>query len=326
MSTPPLTDQDFLAALGLATRAPSLHNSQPWRFRRTGDIVELRSDPARALPVGDPTGRGARLACGAALLNLRLALAAVNRPAEVVPLPDRNDPTLVARLTVSGQRPPSTEEKELAAAIPRRRSQRNPFLDAVVPPTHRAAMATAAAAEGGVLLFVTEPAAVGDVADLVHEASTVLNRQPEYLEELRSWTRPDPTRTDGVPHSAAGPAPATHELLERRDFGGDPAPADRRYEDRPLIAVLASYGDSPRDQVVAGQALQRVLLTATRLGLVASMLSQPIEVPEARQRLAALLGRRLVPQMVLRMGFGIPGPPTPRRPVHEVIDSAAGQG
>jgi nitroreductase len=324
MSALPLTDQEFRAAVELAARAPSLHNSQPWRFRRVGDdAVELRSDPARAVPIGDPTGRGARVACGAALLNLRLALAVANRPSAVEPIPDRADPSLLARVTLGAPRPPSSEERELAASIPRRRSQRNPFLDAVVPPTHRAAMATAAAAERGVLLFVTEPAAVADVADLIHAASTVLGRQPGYLDELRSWTRQDPASTDGVLRSAAGPAPAPHELLERRDFGGDPAPAHRRYEDRPLIAVLASFGDSPREQVDAGQALQRVLLTATKLGLVASMLSQPIEVPDVRQRLATLLGRRVVPQMVLRMGFGIPGPPTPRRPAHEVIDAAA---
>jgi nitroreductase len=313
---PPLSEVEFIAAVELATRAPSLHNSQPWRFRRTSDTtIELRTDPDRALPVADPAGHAARIACGAALLNLRLGLAAVNRPSRVELLPDRDDPTLLARLTLAAAGPPTNEDRALAAAIPRRRSQRNPFVDAVVPFMHRGAMEGAAAREASVLVFLTEAGEVADLADLVHTANATLNRRPGYLDELRSWIHPD-----GVPQHAAGPAPALHELLERRDYGGDPAPEHRRYEDRPLVAVLASFGDSHWAQLKAGQALQRVLLTATRLGLAASMLSQPIEVAAPRQRLGAMIGRLAVPQMVLRIGFGVPGRATPRRPARDVIE------
>ena len=50
------------------------------------------------------------------------------------------------------------------------------------------------------------------------------------------------------------------------------------------------------------------------------MFSQPIEVPSAREQLRAAVGRRGIPQMVLRLGFGRPGQPTPRRPVNEVLE------
>ena len=105
-----------------------------------------------------------------------------------------------------------------------------------------------------------------------------------------------------------------------RDFGGGPRAPGRDFESDPLVAVLGTAGDTTLDQLAAGQALQRVLLTATEHRLAASMLSQPIEVPAARERLRKGLGRLGVPQMVLRIGYGRPGFPTPRRPVADVID------
>lgn len=318
-----LTDDQFRAAVELAVRAPSLHNSQPWRFRRAGDTVDVYADAARQLPVADPTGRGVRLACGAALLNLRLALAAQGRPAMADLFPDRARPELLARLTLGQDRPASPAEAALAAAIPKRHSQRAPFLDTAVPPTHRVALTAAAERESGVLVLVTDRSAIAHVAELVRSANTTLANRPGYLDELRAWTRPDGPAEDGVPRRAGGPAPAPHEMLTRRDFGGAPAPEHRRYESEPLLAVLCSLGDSPHDQVVAGQALQRVLLTATSVGLVASMLSQPIEVPADRDQLRTRLGRVTVPQMVLRIGFGHPGAVTPRRAADDVIDAGA---
>lgn len=78
-------------------------------------------------------------------------------------------------------------------------------------------------------------------------------------------------------------------------------------------------GDRPLDQVVAGQALAKVLLTATTAGLEASMISQPIEVPAARDRLRRSLSRTGYPQLTLRFGYGTPGRPAPRRAVDDVL-------
>jgi hypothetical protein len=74
------------------------------------------------------------------------------------------------------------------------------------------------------------------------------------------------------------------------------------------------------DQLVAGQALQRILLTLTDAGLACSMMSQPIEVPAARDQLRRSLSRSGVPQMALRIGYGRPGSPTARRDLPDVLE------
>ena len=61
----------FLVAA--AARAPSVHNTQPWRFRAGPDAVELWTDPRRKLRA-DPSGREMLISCGAALFGLRLVI------------------------------------------------------------------------------------------------------------------------------------------------------------------------------------------------------------------------------------------------------------
>ena len=104
-----------------------------------------------------------------------------------------------------------------------------------------------------------------------------------------------------------------------RDFQGSERHLGKDYESDPLVVVLCSHYDSPLGDLQAGQAMQRVLLTATVHGLSASFLSQPIEVPRVREDLRRALGGVLVPQTVLRMGYSTPVPPTPRRPVSELL-------
>src|SRR5437764_13761978 len=69
-----LSATDITGVLQAGSLAPCLHNSQPWRFRILSDQIELHADLERSLPATDPEGRELRLSCGAALLNLRLAL------------------------------------------------------------------------------------------------------------------------------------------------------------------------------------------------------------------------------------------------------------
>lgn len=313
------TVEHLRTAVADAVRAPSLHNTQPWRFRLRDGGIELAVDPTRRLPATDPSGWGARIACGAALYNLRLALAVAGTPASVRLRPYPADPDVVARLVPDLPRRPTPVELDLHAAVARRFSNRQPFRPDPVPADLRWRLAEAARVEQCWLELVIGTSAVNAFAELAHSAHRVLERDPAYRTERVGWTRDEPA-PDGVPASAGGPRSAPQDLLPQRDFGGRPRSPGRDFEQEPLVAVVIAAGNTATDQVVAGQALQRVLLTATDAGLAVSLLSQPIEVPGARERLRRSLGRFGTPQMVLRIGYGQPGRPTPRRPVDDVLD------
>lgn len=316
------TVEQLRTAVADALRAPSLHNTQPWRFRLSEGGIELSVDPQRRLPATDPTGWGARIACGAALFNLRLALAVAGTPALVRLRPYPTEPEVVARLVPDLPRRPTPAEQSLYAAIPRRFSNRAPFWPDPVPADARWRLGEAARAEQGWLELLIGVSAVNAFAEIARSANRVLERDQDYRSERAEWIRSEPA-PDGVPAAAGGPQSEPQDLLPQRAFGGRNRAPGRDFEPEPLVAVLGSTGNTTTDQIIAGQALQRVLLTATDSGLSASMISQPIEVPGAREQLRLSLGRFGTPQMVMRIGYGQPGWPTPRRTVDEVIDLPA---
>jgi hypothetical protein len=310
---------DFVKVVETAVRAPSLLNNQPWRFRLRDDGIDLLVDRRRLLATVDASGWGARIGCGAALFNLRLALAVFGKPAAVRLMPDPDDPYLVAALHPEPSRPAMPVERRLYQAITHRRSNRAPFLDKPVPLSVRSDLIAAAKAEDATLDLLVGPIAVEAAALLVRTADRVLAGDAGYQAELARWTHRSADAPDGVTAMAGGPAPGLDELLARRDFGDVPLPDHLGYEREPLLGVLCAAGDWPADQVRAGQALQRVLLTATDLGLAASLFSQPIEVLAVREQLRRVVRRGGDPQMFMRFGYATSAPPTNRRPIGDVI-------
>jgi nitroreductase len=301
-----------------AIRAPSLHNSQPWLFGLRDGAIEIRVDPDRRL-AADRAGWAARMACGAATYNARLALAVAGRPAVVDLHPDPGDRDLVARLTPGVRRPPTYAESELHAAIARRYSNRGPFWPAPVPAEARIALLEGARSESAWLDLLVGATALTAISEIAHSADRVLRRDLRYQAELATWTHADEA-ADGVPVQAGAPLAESQDLLPQRLFADRRRAPGRDYDAEPLVGVLGVPGNQPADQTTAGQAMQKVLLTATATGLDTSMISQPIEVPAARDQLRRALGRSGHPQIVLRFGYGdTPGHPTRRRAVSEVL-------
>ncbi|ALL78672.1 nitroreductase [Pseudonocardia sp. EC080610-09] len=313
--------------MGLATRAPSLHNSQPWLFRLRPDRIDLRADPTRRVPVADPADRELRVGCGAALFTLRLALTAAGVRPLVSRFPEPHDPELVAVVRHGGAVPPTTvtqDQRRMLEAVPRRHTNRRPFRDTPVPRPVRAALRRAAFDEGAWLDLVTDPDDLAELGRLAREAHRRQCGDAAFTAELASWTGLGSDRDDGVPARAGGPCPPPNQPWVTRDFAGDrhPRPAPAAFESDPLIAVLSVHTDGPREELRAGEALQRVLLTATAEGLSASFLSQLVEVPDVRERVRRLLGGTRPPQVVLRLGHGVPVPATPRRRPEQVVEPA----
>ncbi|WP_345378428.1 Acg family FMN-binding oxidoreductase [Pseudonocardia yuanmonensis] len=310
--------QDVLHAAALA---PSLHNSQPWRFRVTADGIELHADPERRPRVADPSGREMRLACGAALFNLRLALTGHGVRPLVTVLPNPLEPDLVAVVRRGGGRPPTPAERRLLAAMPHRHTNRRPFTADPVANPARHALRRAALDEGAWLDLVTDPATRAALSHLARRAHERQIADPGFVAELERWTARERGHADGVPLSAAGPVPWPNAAWVMRDFSAGSGP-DHGYEADPLIAVLSVHGDGLHEEIRAGQAMQRVLLTATAHGLATSFLSQLVEVPDVREHMRRLISGARPPQVVLRIGHGWPVPGTPRRPLSELLVDA----
>lgn len=319
-------DSDVLAfAVRYAILAPSGHNTQPWLFDIAGSELALYADRSRGLPVVDPGDRELVISCGASLLNLRATLAHFGYSARVDAFPSRLDDDLLARVRVTR---PSDEPEDpvrlLFAAIPSRRTNRLPYQDRPLPREVIDALDEAVLREG-CWLHTIDGEGRGAVADLVAQGDRVQLADVRFRRELAAWLRGNRShRSDGIRgyglgyghlKSSVGPL-----VLRTFDLGQGRAAADRDIAaGSPLLAVLGTPDDTPPAWLAAGQALERLLLTATTRGVSASFLNQPVEIPELRRDLSAVTGRRGVPQLLMRLGYGAPPAPSPRRPVDEVI-------
>lgn len=305
--------------LQAAIAAPSVYNSQPWRLRLRDGAIEVFADRSRRLDVIDACGRELLISVGAAVLNLRVAMSALGRQPllRLFPVPD--EPDLVARVRPGRFVAVSETARSLARAIPHRRTNRRPFADTPIPNEVLAELAVAARAEGATLT-VADDTGREAILSVVRVAEARRRAQLGYRTELERWTLASYGRTDGIPPEAFGPWSAA-ETIPLRDFGLV-QPARRRgtvrFERAATIAMLSTATDGPASWVRAGQALERVLLTATVRGLSSTPMTQPLEIADLRRLVLDPASGR-VAQVILRLGYGPPCPPSPRRPLEEVL-------
>lgn len=323
-------EQQLKFLLRYAILAPSTHNSQPWRFRITGAMLDLFADYERSLPIADPKDRELLISCGAALFNLRTAMNYFGCVGEARPFPDPRRPEIIARVTLDTLRSQDSGWPELFKAITRRCTNRGPFAPEAAPPRLDEAMREAAHVEGAWLATFESARSKETVGFLVAKGDRIQFDNPEFRRELASWLH-SPRESDGLPAYAKGAhellgftTPAVAFLVRTFDFGNGIAARDKELATgSPLLACLGTARDTPLEWLNAGQALQRVLLIATAHDFHASFLNQPIEVAQLRPALGALSGHKGYPQILLRIGCGAPAKHTPRRPLEEVLVNGA---
>ncbi|WP_448608128.1 Acg family FMN-binding oxidoreductase [Geodermatophilus sp. URMC 60] len=329
-----MDEQQWTAVVAAAIRAPSVHNTQPWRFTAAGDRLELHRDHERALPVLDPTGRQQVISCGVAAEFAAVALRAVGVEAEIELLPTPEDPDHLATVRAGAPREVAPGDTALADAIDRRHTERAPFLPRAVPEGVLERIRADAGPLGVWVKTVTGSDEEVATAFLVSRAEELERSDPGYLAELERWLRTDPAAVDGIPVGAVpedDPGARPSNWLVRdfvagsrapHDFlpAGDPTAPPPEVE-RPTVLLLGTDGDDRTAWLLAGRAMGRLLLTVTTEGLAASPLTQALDWPATRTRMRARLSLIGYPQMLLRMGYPSTsgGAVSGRRPVSDVL-------
>ncbi len=307
-----------------ATRAPSIQNTQPWRFRIRPGAVELHADPGRRLRI-DRQGREMLISCGAALFGLRLGVRSLGFVPVVELLPDRSRPTLMATVGLGEPLPMDRPERQMLEALPHRHTHRGPFSPEPLPDQLLADLQHSAAVEGATLALADRGRGYERLADIISAAGQALDLDPGARADTQDWTRgPGSAARDGVPASAF-PATADHHRgrLPQRDFDlgrglgqlepGGPPPA--------ATAVLGTPGDDRGDWLCAGQALHRILAHAAAQWVFASLHTRALEDPELRELIRDRLALPGAPQMILQLGRARSTRVTARRPPSDLIDS-----
>lgn len=313
-------------ALSLATRAPSTRNSQPWRWRIGADSLHLYANPARHPQDADLARHDLIVSCGAALNHCATGLAALGWQPTIHRFPDPADNSHLAVIEVAPYLA-SGPDVALAAAIPRRRTDRRHY--SAWPVAHGyIALMGARAARAGIALRRVEisPALRAAVAQAIWPHVSDLDYSGESAAGSGRGTSPAGAPALDTPES--DPAAA----LSGR-CSGDPAlaqpPETTAEDDDAVLIALGTSVDDDLARLRAGEATSIVLLTATALGLASCLASQPLEIPEIRDAIREdVFGSTGFPQMLLRVGWAPfnadPLPATPRRELSDVVDRLDG--
>ena len=305
--------------VSLATRAPSVHNTQPWRWHAAGSTLELFADHSRQLPVSDPAGRNLVLSCGAVLHHVQVVADALGWPATVDRLPDPGRPDLLARLTL---RPgaPSTRAPQLLDAVQQRCTDRRRFTSWPVPDERLAGLATLVRTGGVRALPLTEVTERFRAERLIERANEL--QDPKALREQEVWV--DHGTGDGVPASVLPVGPGAGRRPSRFTSGLLDDKGGREVEGSDGLVVICAGEDEPGTWLSAGEGLSALWLAATTDGLSLVPLSHVVEIPVTREAFRIdVLGGLAHPLLVVRLGWQAISrsqiPPTPRRPVDEVL-------
>jgi nitroreductase len=312
-----------------ASLAPSVHNTQPWRFVAEPYTLQIHLDPDRSLSYLDPGGRQALISCGAAIEFARLAIRSLGTGCTVRMLPSPNHPTLLATLTVGHREPTTPAEQRLIDAVPRRYTDRGQYGDELVPAPVLNTLRDAATARGCWLRVLDRPGDRVTAITLLTDAEAAETHDRAYQDELQSWRRSEPSH-DGVPSqafTAHGDEPWTTDV-PLRDFSGQQPRLHPDGEappsvERDTIVLLGTNGDDRASWLRAGRALADMLLAITDAGLVSQPLGPVMDIPETRFRLRQNLGLIGHPQLMLRVGYGSGRPFTGRRAVDDVLAASA---
>jgi hypothetical protein len=322
--------------IGMAARAPSVHNTQPWRFKVGECAIELYADATRQLQE-DPVGREMLISCGAALYGLRLGIRSLGYLPETDPLsyrpeagssPRHGRPRPLARVRPGRAAPVTPDDRALLRAVLRRHTHRGLFEPGPLPAGLLARLRDDVAAEGATLAVVEAGPAYDRLAAILATWSRQRDLYPTSHTVVRSraetqqWTHAASSRArDGVP-GYAFPAVRAREDggLPQRDFdlgrgwglpptGGAPAQ---------VTAILVTSGDHEEDWLRAGQALQRMLLRAASQWVFADLQTEPLQAPATRALIQYSLALPGWPQMLLQLGVARTAHATARRPITDL--------
>ena len=316
-------DHDLIrSAVALASRAPSLHNTQPWRWLIDGERLQLHLDRSRIVRNTDTAGREAVIGCGAMLHHLRTALAAAGWATEVQRFPDPDDIAHLATIELSAAAAVTEAQRRRADAILRRHTDRLPLL---APPNWPAVEALLRAAIPADTRVDVLPEQLRPELTAASALTDVMQRfNSGYQAELDWWTSPF-EYVEGIPRSALTSVDESDRVEVYRSFPIEGRGARRPGidPDQARVLILSTAQDGYRDALASGEALSALLLECTAAGLATCPVTHVTELPGARAVVGELVGGTGVPQVLIRVGrapeIDNAPTPTPRRDVDDIL-------
>ena len=227
-----------------AGHAPSIHNTQPWRWRLVGNELNLYLDHSRSLEVTDPDSRLAVLSCGAALHHALVSLAADGWHTILARIPSPAHPDHLAQLRLDHRIAVEPTAIRHRQTLDLRHTDRRPTTGTPVDADKLRSIA-AAVESAGSGLHLLRPDQVYDLAAATDRAQRTEAGEAAWQAELGYWTGGTRPLGSGIPDAAIGDR-ATQTTVPGRDFGHDgDLPISEAHENAATYGILYGTEDGP---------------------------------------------------------------------------------
>ncbi len=301
-----------------AILAPSSHNSQPWRFRIKNDSIDVFIDMSRWLKVADSDQREIHISVGCALENLLIAAEHFGLGHELNYFPDDNNNELAATIKFDSNGSRSEfRDKSLFDQITKRHTNHGSFEDRRIPFDVRRRLMDLCV-EDEIDMYLTDNADIHHrVEELIARADAIQFSDPEYRDELAQWIG------KGVFGSSWLMSKIGQMAVKFVNLGKSQAKKDSGLiESASFLAAICSDSEDHISHLKVGQVFERVSLAALSMDIAVHPMSQILELPELRKKVAGLIPESgKIPQHTFRMGYAEPEDDhTPRRELSEVLE------
>ena len=317
-------EETLLKIIKYAAKAPSGHNTQPWKFKIRNDEIYILPDFSRALPVVDADNHALYISLGCALENLVIAANEFNFNTEVEFAGDSDRPHIAVRLTEAQD----VEKSGLCSYIVKRQVTRSKFGPEKVPVS---LLDELFCETGGVRirLFLTEEE-IDSLTPYILEGNNRQFGNREFVRELVQWIRFSEkevmAKGDGIWTASMG-------LPDMGRFAGNivmknfVSAGSEEKRLRKLIRASAGFAlfmaekNDPYHWIRLGQSFQRFGLTATKYQVSHSHLNMPCEEVLVREKLMQdFQMKELTPLLLIRFGYSKPMPYSFRRSFYTLLE------
>ena len=317
---------DSLFVIQQAVKAPSGHNTQPWRFKVEERRIEIHPDYTRALPVVDPDNRELFVSIGCATENLCVAAEHIGYEPSVSISDEGIVTVLMSKRGDNGGEGESLMFDQIAC----RQTNRQIYDGRMVAERDMKRLMDTAPEDGvGLHLYPNGVESYDVIARYVCEGNSHQMRDPDFKVELQAWMRYNKKHQDetldGLSYAVFG-APNVPKCIAKRFIASainETAQnrADRRkIKSSALFALFTTRNNTCVEWIGLGRVLERFLLRSTALGIAHAYMNQPNEVNGLSQCLATdlcLSGEH--PTILLRLGYAKRMPYSKRRGIESVI-------
>lgn len=310
------------------TKAPSGHNTQPWKFLINKNEIQIHPDFNRALPIVDSDNHTLYISLGCAAENIVISAKNKGFDTQVIFSKSKKGTNFISiQLTPDDNIRPD----DLFDCIDRRQVTRSHYSSISIPIEDLEILKRSSSFEGVKTTYFTEFKDFIKLRPFIIEASNLQFENKYFVDELVSWIRfskkEAEKKKDGIWSASMG-MPNTGRLIGNMIMKRIVSARSEAKRWKKTIKATAGFAlfsvekNDVRHWVDLGRLFQRFGLTATKLNINHAHVNMPCEVIEVRKKMAKSFGlKNTVPLLLIRFGYSEKLPYSYRRPLEQVVDT-----